>query len=97
MSTALISRDRWAVDDPFIDFLIYLHDTHIYKQMREFYMTIRIKLPATITLDRDGDQFFFLLGSNIQEGVAGFGCTVDEALQEFRSNLAEEGVIFECK
>jgi len=70
---------------------------HVYKQMRESYMTKRIKLPATTILDKDGDQFFFLLGSNIQEGVAGFGRTVDEALQDFRSNLAEEGVIFECK
>jgi hypothetical protein len=33
-TTALISRERWAVDDPYLDFIIYMHDIWIFKQMR---------------------------------------------------------------
>ena len=31
----------------------------------------------------DGNMYYFLLGENIQEGVAGFGATVNEAAYAF--------------
>ena len=37
-----------------------------------------------IKLYKDGNQYCFLLGDNLQEGVAGFGDTVLEALKNFR-------------
>ena len=32
---------------------------------------------------KDGNQFCFLLGENLQEGIAGFGSTVGEAMYDF--------------
>jgi hypothetical protein len=32
----------------------------------------------------DGDQWCVLAGDNLQEGVAGFGTTIHEALQKFK-------------
>lgn len=34
-------------------------------------------------LSRDGNQWCALLGENLQEGVAGFGKTPDEAMRSF--------------
>lgn len=34
-------------------------------------------------LSADGDQWCFLLGDNLQEGIAGFGDTVEEAAHAF--------------
>ncbi len=36
-----------------------------------------------IKLTKDGNQYCFLLGENLQEGIAGFGDTVLEALRNF--------------
>lgn len=32
---------------------------------------------------RDGDQFCYLYGDNLQDGIAGFGKTVAEAMSDF--------------
>src|SRR5688572_22007700 len=34
----------------------------------------------------DGDQYFFLYGVNLQEGIAGFGATANEAAYDFMKN-----------
>jgi hypothetical protein len=34
-STALILRERWAVDDPFLDWLEFMHDMAIYAVWRQ--------------------------------------------------------------
>ena len=35
------------------------------------------------SLSKDGDQFCYLLGENLQDGIAGFGDTVGQAMQNF--------------
>lgn len=37
----------------------------------------------TISIELDGDQYCALLGVNLQEGIAGFGGTVQESIDEF--------------
>ena len=34
-------------------------------------------------LSKDGDKFCYLLGDNLQEGIAGFGNTVYDAMVDF--------------
>ena len=36
---------------------------------------------------KDGNQWCFLYGNNIQEGVCGFGNTIYEAAKEFYNNI----------
>lgn len=33
--TALVLRERWEVDDPFLDFLCFMHDLWMYREMLE--------------------------------------------------------------
>ncbi len=42
---------------------------------------------------KDGNQFFFLLGVNLQEGIAGFGDTVNDAAYNFYSAYCNEKII----
>lgn len=39
---------------------------------------------------KDGNQWSFLYGDNIQEGVCGFGSTIDEAAWDFYTNLKSD-------
>ena len=39
---------------------------------------------------KDGNQWCFLYGNNIQEGVCGFGNTIYEAAKEFYNNIENE-------
>ena len=39
------------------------------------------------TFSKDGNQFCFLYGDNLQEGVAGFGDTIWKAMQDFERNI----------
>ena len=39
--------------------------------------------PLELSLELDGNQWSVLAGSNIQEGVCGFGDTPEEAITEF--------------
>ena len=43
-------------------------------------------------LSKDGNQWVFLYGDNLQEGVAGFGDTVHHALMDFNHNFYNEKV-----
>ncbi|MBR4552869.1 MAG: hypothetical protein IKO20_04015 [Bacteroidaceae bacterium] len=39
---------------------------------------------------KDGNQWCFLYGDNIQEGICGFGNTIDRAACDFYTNLKLE-------
>jgi len=39
---------------------------------------------------RDGNQWCFLYGDNLQEGIAGFGDTIFDAAWDFYANLLNE-------
>lgn len=39
---------------------------------------------------KDGDQWCFLYGDNIQDGIAGFGDTIRDAAEDFYNNLCYE-------
>ncbi len=39
---------------------------------------------------KDGDQWCFLYGDNIQDGIAGFGETIRDAAIDFYNNLCYE-------
>ena len=39
---------------------------------------------------KDGNQFSFLYGDNLQEGIAGFGKTVYKAMLDFNKNFYRE-------
>lgn len=48
-------------------------------------------LPEDIQISLDGNKWLVLSGSNLQEGIAGFGDSVLEALRNFRKALKEGG------
>ena len=39
---------------------------------------------------KDGNQWSFLYGDNIQDGICGFGDTIDEAALDFYTSLKSE-------
>ena len=39
---------------------------------------------------KDGNQWSFLYGDNIMEGICGFGDTIDRAALDFYTNLKSE-------
>lgn len=39
---------------------------------------------------KDGNQWCFLFGDNIQDGIAGFGNTVEDAAIDFYRNICTE-------
>jgi len=43
-----------------------------------------------LKISRDGNQYCILFGSNLQDGVAGFGRSIDEAMRNFDSNYYQE-------
>ena len=50
---------------------------------------------ATIkpVLSKDGNQFCYLLGENLQEGISGFGDTVAQAMYEFNRAFWNEKAV----
>jgi hypothetical protein len=34
---AMVKYERWAVEDPYLDFLIFMHDMWMYREMAESY------------------------------------------------------------
>ncbi len=41
---------------------------------------------------KDGNQWCFLYGNNIQDGICGFGKTISEAAWDFYINIKTEGI-----
>ena len=54
--------------------------------------TIAILKPK---FSKDGDKFCYLLGENLQEGIAGFGSTVYEACYAFYKAFYNEKAVAE--
>tara|TARA_R100001244_G_scaffold214_1_gene310 strand:+ start:112 stop:315 length:204 start_codon:yes stop_codon:yes gene_type:complete len=46
-----------------------------------------------IEIKQDGDQWFLIWGSNIQEGVCGFGDTPAQAVKAFSIAFFEERIL----
>ena len=53
------------------------------EKQKEQKPSAQIVVKAGLKLDKDGNQWSILAGDNIQEGICGFGDTIDEALYEF--------------
>lgn len=47
-----------------------------------------------VRIYRDGDQMCALIGTNIQEGIAGFGYTVGDALRDLATAADNNGLTF---
>ena len=60
------------------------------KQREQKCTTEEVLIKAGLKPYKDGDQWCILLGDNIQEGICGFGDTVDEALYKFLKELLEK-------
>ena len=60
------------------------------KQGKQKYTAEEVLIKAGLKPYKDGDQWCILLGDNIQEGICGFGDTVDEALYKFLKELLEK-------
>jgi len=50
-----------------------------------------------ITISKDGDKFCCLHGTNLQEGVAGFGDTIKEAIKDYVTNFIKHIVLKDAK
>lgn len=46
--------------------------------------------PLTIEVTQDGNKVAALIGENLQEGVAGFGDTLADALRDLAENLEKQ-------
>jgi hypothetical protein len=43
-----------------------------------------------ISIQKDGNKWCVLWGENLQEGIAGFGDTIEDAMEEFAHNAFEK-------
>ncbi len=43
-----------------------------------------------VVIHKDGDQWCCLAGGNLESSIAGFGCTVERAIQAFKFNVINE-------
>jgi hypothetical protein len=55
-----------------------------------------LKPPLTIEVTQDGNMVCALIGTNLQEGVAGFGYTVGEALRSLSAHVDSVGELDNC-
>jgi len=53
-----------------------------YQEVRSIFPLDLAANPITLQFGMDGDQFFFLLGANLQDGIVGFGPTPEKAAFE---------------
>lgn len=60
-----------------------------YNIMREQLLRPSVKYQNALSITRDGDKYCVLLGKNIMDGVAGFGKSLAEAMNEFDYNFEQ--------
>lgn len=46
-----------------------------------------VQVPCEVSCFQDGNLVCCMIGDNLQEGVAGFGDTVSEALKDLANNI----------
>jgi len=64
---------------------------YTYSAMKEQKSTAEeVLIRAGLKLFKDGNQWCVLVGDNIQEGVCGFGDTIEDALYEFLKEVCEQ-------
>ena len=85
--------------DERIELLNYLYDVHdddeerarwiawLEKQGKKKHTAEEVLIKAGLKPYKDGDQWCVLLGDNIQEGICGFGNTIEDALYAFLKDL----------
>lgn len=74
------------------DFLICLLDEHYTKWKASLEMWPCINALG-IKPFKDGNQWSFLYGDNIQEGIVGFGDTIYEAACNFYEQIMKEKIV----
>jgi hypothetical protein len=42
---------------------------------------------SSLKISRDGDKYCVLMGSNLMDGIAGFGDSLKEAMDDFNKNF----------
>ena len=57
------------------------------KQCKQKHTAEEVLIKAGLKPYKDGDQWCILLGDNIQEGICGFGNTIEDALYAFLKDL----------
>lgn len=70
---ALLDANHWRVDNLLTELIQSAEE-------RSRLQLIEMLKPS---FSKDGDQYCYLLGANLQEGISGFGKTVSEAVQNF--------------
>ena len=60
---------------------------YLEKQGEQKYTAEEVLIKAGLKPYKDGDQWCVLLGDNIQEGICGFGNTIEDALYAFLKDL----------
>jgi hypothetical protein len=66
----------------------YEYEVHQEKvQKAELERGVALVVALGLTPFKDGDQWCYLLGENLQEGISGFGHTPFQAAQEFECNF----------
>lgn len=63
---------------------------HLEKQKEQKPTAEEILIKAGLKPFKDGNQWCILVGDNIQEGVCGFGDTIEDALYEFLKDVREQ-------
>jgi len=61
--------------------------------MREDTLRPSVLYQQSLKVSRDGDMYCVLMGDNLQDGVAGFGKTLLEALHNFDTMCETEKII----
>jgi hypothetical protein len=59
-----------------------------YEIMRDELLRPSVLYQHRIKISKDGDMYCVFIGSNLQEGVAGFGKTLQSAMNDFDTNIS---------
>jgi len=68
---------------------------YLEKQKKHKSTAEEVLIKAGLKVFKDGDQWCILIGDNIQEGVCGFGDTIEDALFEFLEEICKQNKTIE--
>lgn len=86
------TQGEWIAGYDMDTLVVHLRDAFAYleRQKEQKPTTEEVLIRAGLKPFKDGNQWCILAGDNIQEGVCGFGDTIEDALYEFLKEVCEQ-------
>lgn len=86
------TQGEWIAGYDMDTLVVHLRDAFAYleRQKEQKPTAEEVLIRAGLKPFKDGNQWCVLVGDNIQEGVCGFGDTIEDALYEFLKEVCEQ-------